>query len=87
MKKLSTDDEDISDDKPKLSTAEVIGLCEQLEVACIARVNADSSFDVIHNLRRLRGILQCKEIQNVKQATLDTFWNIMMKQTRYVMIL
>jgi len=29
---------------------------EQLEAACIARVNADSSFDVIHNLRRLREV-------------------------------
>jgi len=28
----------------------VIGLCEQLDVACIARVNADYAFDIIHNL-------------------------------------
>ena len=73
---MESDDEDISDDRPKLSTAEPIGLCEQLEAGCIARVNADSSFDVIHNLRRLRGVLRHEEIQNAKQATLDTFWNM-----------
>jgi len=69
---VESGDEDISDDKPKLSTAELIGLCEQLEAGCIAQVNADSSFDVIHNLHRLRGVLRREEIQNVKQATLDT---------------
>ena len=77
---VESDDEDTSDDKPKLSTAELIGLCEQLEAACVAQVNADSSFDVIHNFRRLRGVLRREEIQNVKQATLDTFWN--MEQTK-----
>ena len=55
---VESDNEDISDDKPKLSTAELIGLCEQLEAACIPQVNADFSFDVIHNLRRLRGVLR-----------------------------
>ena len=83
---LKSDDEDISDDKPKLgSTAELIGLCEQLEAGCIARVNADSSFDVIHNLCRLRGVLQYEEIQDVKQATLDTFWN-MIKQCNHASV-
>jgi len=60
--------EDISDDKPKLSTAELTGLCEQLKAECIARVNTDSS---LHNLRRLRGALRREEIQNVNQATLE----------------
>jgi len=74
---VESGDEDLSsDDKPKLSTAELIGLCEQLEAGCIARVNADSSFDIIHDLHRLRGVLQRKEIQNVKQAIVDTFWNM-----------
>ena len=52
---MESDDEDIGDDKPKLSTMELIGLCEQLEATCIARGNAESSFDIIHNLCRLRG--------------------------------
>ena len=52
---VESDDEDIGDDKPKLSTVELIGLCEQLEATCIARGNAESSFDIIHNLGRLRG--------------------------------
>ena len=73
---MESGDEDISDNKPKLSTAELTGLCEQLEAGCIARVNTNSSFHVIHNLRRFRGALQHKEIQDVKQATLDTLWNM-----------
>ena len=54
---MESDDEDIGDEKLKLSTMELIGLCEQLEAACITRVNADSSFDIIHNLRRFGGVL------------------------------
>ena len=75
---MESDDEDIQvgDEKLKLSTMELIGLCEQLVAACIAQVNADSSFDIIHNLRRFRGVLRREEIQNAKQATLDTFWNM-----------
>jgi len=78
---VESDDEDTGDDKLKLSTMELIGLFEQLEAACIARVNADSSFDIIHKLRRFRGVLRREEVQNAKQATLDTFWNI--ESTRY----
>ena len=33
---VESGDEDISDDKPKLSTVELTGLCEQLEAGCVA---------------------------------------------------
>ena len=33
---VKSGDEDISDDKLKLSTAELTGLCEQLEAGCVA---------------------------------------------------
>ena len=42
----------------------------------VEHVNADYSFDIIHNLRRLRGVLRREEIQNAKQATRDPFWNM-----------
>jgi hypothetical protein len=56
-------------------TSPEIWLCEKLEAACMARAGADSSLDLIHELRAFRATLRRKELHNAKQATLDKFWN------------
>ncbi|KAG2357400.1 WD40-repeat-containing domain protein [Suillus spraguei] len=71
---VESDDED-EDDPPKVCAIELIPLCEKLEAACIARVGADSSLDLVHKLRAFRAALRREELQNAKQATLDKFWN------------
>ncbi|KAG2359277.1 hypothetical protein BDR07DRAFT_1488389 [Suillus spraguei] len=71
---VESDDED-EDDQPKVCVAELIPLCEKLEVACIARAGADSSLDLIHKLRAFRATPRREQLQNAKQATLDQLWN------------
>ncbi|KAG1864599.1 hypothetical protein C8R48DRAFT_672644 [Suillus tomentosus] len=59
---VESDGED-EDDQPKL------------EAACIERLGADSSLDLVHKLWAFRATLWHEELQNAKQVTLDKFWN------------
>ncbi|KAG2352744.1 hypothetical protein BDR07DRAFT_1466105 [Suillus spraguei] len=70
---VESDDED-EDDPPKVCAIELIPMCEKLEAACIARVGADSSLNLVHKFRAFRAALRREELQNAKQATLDKFW-------------
>lgn len=73
---VESDEEPEEDNQSKVSTtdSELIGLCTKLEAACIARVDADSSLDFIHDLRGFRAVLQREEMQKAKQTTLDSLW-------------
>ncbi|KAG2041219.1 hypothetical protein BDR03DRAFT_1007547 [Suillus americanus] len=71
---VESDDED-EDDPPKVCATELIPLCKKLETACIARVSAGSSLELVHRLCAFRAALRREELQNAKQATLDKFWN------------
>jgi hypothetical protein len=70
------DDDDDDDDQPKPSATELIEFCEQVEAAYVARLHADSSLDLLHNLRAFRGVLRREVRQKATQTTLDSFWNM-----------
>ncbi|KAH0835693.1 hypothetical protein J3R83DRAFT_9469, partial [Lanmaoa asiatica] len=57
-----------------ISCSEMIQLCEKLEMACITRSGADTSLEVVRQLRKLRGDVRREEMQTAKQTTLDSYW-------------
>jgi hypothetical protein len=62
--------------EPKLSTAEIMTMCQQLEGVCREKMGgSDCVYHLSQNLRRFRGYLRREELKNAKQMTLDQFFS------------
>ena len=69
----SEDEEDIQPMTP-ISCSEIIQLCEKLEMACLTQIDVDTLLELTRQLRRFRGVMRHKELQNMKQTTLNSYW-------------
>jgi hypothetical protein len=69
------DSDDDSDDK-YLAHQEVINLCALLEKACINYGDLDSSLKLPHHLHKYRVQLQCDDLLNCIQSSLDSYFTV-----------
>lgn len=70
------DDSDDGDDEGPLvpSRAELIMLCQQIELGCMHYGDPQFSLDLSHQLFKFRGILRREELKYTTQTTLDRFF-------------
>jgi hypothetical protein len=76
--KLDDSDNDSDDDNNDkyLPRREVINLCALLEKACINYGDLSSSLELPHHLHRYRVQLQCNDLLNCTQSSLDSYFTV-----------
>jgi hypothetical protein len=71
-----SDSDNEVDSEPKISTAEIMTMCQRLEGVCSEKMGgSDCVYHLSQNLRRFRGYLRREELKNAKQMTLDQFFS------------
>lgn len=71
---ISDDEDDDDEDIPIISSGETTRLCQQLEAACMSRLDDDFFADLLPSLRKLRARLRSEQMVNTKQTTLQDFF-------------
>ena len=72
----SDDNSDDDNNNKYLPCQEVINLCALLEKACINYGDLNSSLKLPHHLHRYRAQLQCDNLLNCTQLSLDSYFTV-----------